>query len=264
MNHVEILFIPKVLRGFQNCRGAGGEYHIHSSEGSIPWLSAEEKAMVRHPEYTNIEDTVYHFAKILGKQFQEELGTIVDQRIKTLKDLMRKLEESSVSRGLYITTKYKLVGAGPSTENFRQRLKGVVYNINPNIKINYLSIKVKGETTKFYVVSTDEAKAYHQIEHELVRSGILNLADVLVRKKLVKGIIYLKGYMSSDESCHSLVEVVVCNPSHHPYSEYNFMLDDISKNFLERNGYDPRRVRQVLGYDSPKNVEDITRIINSF
>jgi len=142
-----------------------------------------------------------------------------------------------------------------------------VYKINPNIKINYLSIKAKGETTKFYVVSMDEAKAYHQIEYELVRSGILDLRDVLARKKLSKDIFYLKGYMNSGtdgEISYSLVEVVVCNSSNHPYSEFNFMCNDISKNFLDKSAYEPHHVRQILGYDSPKNVEDITRIINSF
>ena len=267
MNHVEILFIPKVLRGFQNCRVSDGEYQIHSSEGSVPWLSMEEKAIIKHSELSTVDDMIYHFSKVLGKQFQEELGSIVDQNIKNLKDLKLKLDSVNSSRGLYITTKYKLSPVSPSTEIFRQKLRGVVNRINPNIKINYLSIKVKGETTKFYIASVDEAKAYHQIEHELIRSGILDLADVLARKKLSKDIFYLKGYMNSgteNERVHSLVEVVICNSSNHPYSEYNFMLDDISKNFLDKSAYEPHHVRQILGYDSPKNVEDITRIINYF
>lgn len=262
VNYTEILFIPKTTIGFQDCHRIGEGYRINSSEGEIPWLSKEEKIIAQTPKHRadNTFDLVTHFSKVLGVNYEDELMRYVTNETKTLRDLRLELDGRSVSRGLYLNVKHKSLSLRCSTENFRQKLKEVVSRLSEDIKIKWSSINVKSEVTKLYVATWNHLKTYHEIESGLIHSGHLNLNDILSRKKFEDKAIYLKAFLKMKDD-FTVVEFLICDSEIHPYAEYNFTTSDrIDCKVIQTERYNSRLSRQVLGYDSPKNREDVIKI----
>lgn len=262
VKYIEILHIPKTCREIRSLepKDKSGRYRVHSSSGFVPWLTREERDRAENVSIDDRDKLVHHFARVIGQEFIRDLSEVVTPGMKKLVDVERAAATTSTARRwFYLMVRHKL--NLNVSKSIQERLRHVLASLSSGVRVHYQSMSQSDLTMKVYISSPTHLRAYHEYENALVDKGYLTRDNVVARTEFNELAIWLKCFLTFSEET-TLVEVLICDVSLHPFAEHNFFKASVvGKSIIEHSKPDVKLSREVLGYDSPKNCGDVAKLM---
>lgn len=128
-----------------------------------------------------------------------------------------------------------------------------------DVKIKYSEIQYS-KVVKLYIVSPDYTKFYITLENLLVNMNILNIENIIERKK-DEGSVFLDAYITYDGITFR-IKIYIVHLSLHPLANVTFMKPDLDISVINNMTSDD--IVGILGYDSPKHRTDVEKLVNNF